>query len=165
MNKAPWLSIALIVTSLLVTACASPHARKHQDPDPDRMVDHMSRHLDLSDAQDREVRAIIAAYRPQLEAVCDGLRDSRDALIEYRDPDHDRAAVRADAARLGGFVEEGAILLVTMRSEIRTVLDAEQIGKLERAHERYMQRGDRPRHRKYMMRHGLLCRGDAAQSG
>lgn len=100
---------------------------------PGAMLEHMADHLDLDDTQRATVRNILEAARPEFLALREQARTNREALrtLDAADP-----AVNGIAISNGELATQGTLLAHRVRNEIRAVLTAEQIEKLERARER-----------------------------
>ncbi len=99
--------ILLVATQLAVAQPRHGHGRI-QHPPIERIVEHLSTELDLTDEQKTQLEAIVENYKPQVEALRTQVFDTREAKI---------AAHKA--------------LRKTIREEIEAVLTNEQLEELE----------------------------------
>ena len=104
---------------------------------PGLMLEHMADHLDLDDAQRQAVRNILEAAKPEIEALRGQVRANREALAALDANDSAYSAQINDIAISNGqLATEGTLLFTRVRSEVHSVLTAEQLEKLERGKER-----------------------------
>ena len=107
---------------------------------PGPMIEHMADHLDLDDTQRVQVENIVEAAKPEFEALREQLRANREALASLDASDSAYSAQLNDVAVSNGqLATEGTLLFTRVRSEIRAVLTAEQLDKLERSKKRMRQ--------------------------
>ena len=118
--------------------------RDHGPRNPDRMLERMTRHLDLDDLQQEKLRNIMMAAEPELDALRERSEANRDAHAALNESDSDYASKVTDiAAEKGEIVTEREIVMGRVRSEIHAELTEEQIAKIA-------ERGDRKgRHRRW----------------
>jgi Spy/CpxP family protein refolding chaperone len=96
-------------------------------PNFDRMFDHLSMVLDLSDEQEAQIEAIRTQTRAQIEPLTDQLQADRDAWRAQHDPGtFDEAAVRAFAASQSATHTEIAVIAARGMSQGWAVLTPEQ---------------------------------------
>ena len=97
------------------------------DAPGDRLLQRMTRVLDLSSAQQEKIRALVDAHRQQCDPLREQLRTSHEALraAEKKTP-FDEAAVRALAAKQSQLQTELVVSRAKLRSQIDAVLTPEQ---------------------------------------
>ena len=114
--------------------------RGDRSRDPARMIEKMSRHLDLDELQQEQMNNIVLAAQPEMDALHDRQRANRKAQHELDANDPDYSAKLSDiAAESGELTASRTMLMGSMRSEISAVLTEEQRAKLG-------ERSDRRRH-------------------
>jgi protein CpxP len=94
---------------------------------PQRMLEHLSRRLDLDETQQQAVKNIVEAATPEMDALRDRARKNRDAVrdLVVSDPDYD--AKLSNLARENGELATIATLLHgRLRAEIDALLSPEQ---------------------------------------
>jgi len=108
---------------------------------PALMLEHMADHLDLTDTQRAELDNIIAAARPEAEALREQFRENREALasLDANDP-ATSAELNNLALSNGELATQGTLLAARVRSDVYAMLTEEQIEKLERSKERMQKR-------------------------
>ena len=108
---------------------------------PERMLEHMADHLDLTEEQRSAVANILQAAQPEIEALRDQIRSNRDAIKDLDPTDAaDMATVNNIAISNGELATNATLLAVRVRGEVHAVLSAEQIEKLDRSLKRMKQR-------------------------
>ena len=88
-------------------------------------VERMARRLDLSDAQQNQIKTIIDASSQKREALHQEMQNTRDALQEAMTSD-DAKTVRALADQKGDLMADLIVLRSSDRSQIKAVLTPEQ---------------------------------------
>lgn len=113
--------------------------------DPDRMIERMSRRLDLDETQEQEVRNILLAAEPEFTALRERATANRDALaaLDSDEADYD-AELQNLAAEKGQLTTEMVLLASQLRADIRSTLTPEQQQQMAEAMSR---RRDRAAHR------------------
>jgi Spy/CpxP family protein refolding chaperone len=94
---------------------------------PEWIVEHLSRRLDLDDTQQKALQNVVDAAAPEMNELRDKARQNREAIrnLDVADPDYD--AKLADLARQNGELATSATLLHgRLRAEIAAVLTPEQ---------------------------------------
>jgi Spy/CpxP family protein refolding chaperone len=108
-----------------------------------RLFRHVARQLDLTDAQQAQIREILKTHADEIEAqVQSGMKARRalhDAILVTPT---DEATIRQRAQELGGVHAEGALLFARVRAEVWPLLTAEQQQKAVSLHTRRRERGD-----------------------
>jgi len=89
-------------------------------------IQRMLHHLDLSDEQEAEVRAILEAARPEFRAHLESLRAAREELRKLDPATFDEAKVRELAGAQAGEMVEMVVLGQKVRSQVWAVLTPEQ---------------------------------------
>lgn len=112
--------------------------------DPTRMIERLSRHLDLDEAQSVQLQNIVDAARPELERVRDSLDESRSAMrnLDPADPDYSVKTQNLSAS-IGDLVGQMTLLLGGIRADVHAVLTPEQIAMIEERKSSFRHRGER----------------------
>ena len=107
------------------------------------MFRRLTRDLDLSDAQQTQIRGILKAHADEIETHVKAGMNSRQALHDaiLTEPT-DEATIRARAQNLGNVHGDGAILFARIRSEVWPLLTTEQQQKMTTIHSRMRDHGD-----------------------
>jgi Spy/CpxP family protein refolding chaperone len=112
-------------------------------PRAERMFEHLSSELDLSDAQRAQVRGVLRNHADEILAHVQAARDARRALHDaVMATAADETAIRSLAAQIGTVHTDGALMIVKIRSEIWPILSPEQQQKMISIHARLGRRGD-----------------------
>jgi Spy/CpxP family protein refolding chaperone len=95
--------------------------------DPERMVEMMSRHLDLDETQALTISNILQAVQPEADALRERSRANHEALrgLDVNDADYN-ATLQNLSAESGELAAERTLLHGRVRGEIHAVLSAEQ---------------------------------------
>ncbi len=112
--------------------------------DPELMVERMTDHLDLDDAQRADVLNILEAAKPEAQALREQMIANKEALksLDVSDPAY-ATELNNIALSNGQLATEGTLLFTRVRTEIGAVLTDEQRDKLERSMERKRERFER----------------------
>ncbi len=112
-------------------------------PHAARMFEHVSRALDLSEAQQAQIRAVLKTHADEILAlVRTGMtarRSLHDAVLAQPT---DEAAIRALAQQVGAAHADGALLFARIRAEIWPILTPDQQQKFTAFHTKMGARGD-----------------------
>ena len=117
---------------------------------PDRMLEHMVRRLDLDENQEQKIGNILSAASPEAEVLRERGRTTREAIaaLDTSDPDYN-VKIQDLALEVGEIATAATLLHGRVRAEVAAELTDEQVAELAegraRMHERF------GRHRK---RHG-----------
>ena len=114
----------------------------HGGPRAQRMFEHLSSELGLSDAQKAQVRGVLKTHADEILTQVQAGMDARKALHEAvtaQPPDEN--VIRSLAAKVGEVHGDGALLIVKIRSEIWPILTPEQQQKFLAFHEKMGRRG------------------------
>jgi Spy/CpxP family protein refolding chaperone len=142
--------IAALFTAVALSGAAT---QVHADPgfgpgpmggfgrDPELMLEHMSDHLDLTDAQRQDIENIVEASKPEMQAIREQARANRQAIrtLDTSDPSYE-TALNNIAVSNGELATAGTLLAVRVRNEVHAVLTDEQREKLERSKQRMQKR-------------------------
>jgi Spy/CpxP family protein refolding chaperone len=157
-NQGMGISLALVAALVLGVAGVGTSSadeprggdrRGHHGPggfdgmrgDPARLVEHMTRRLDLDDEQQIVINNILEAARPEFESLRDKGKANREAMWELDPADGDYAArLNSLALENGQLVTDGTNLLGRVRAEVHAVLTPEQIAEAKAAGENWRQR-------------------------
>ena len=99
----------------------------HDGPNFDRLVEHLSRRLELDDTQTQAIRNIIDAARPEAEALRERARANHEAMraLEFSDSEYD-VKLQNLALENGELATQLTLLRGRVLSEINAELSAEQ---------------------------------------
>lgn len=156
MNKCllQFVSIMLMV-SLMGFAWAGPeqddegrrgmhhgHSRMlHGGPNFDRIVEHMSRRLELDETQQQKIHNIVDAARPQAEALQEQAKANREAMhsLDSADPDYD-VKLQNLAVKNGELVTQLTLLHGRVIADVHAELTDEQKAKMSQIRDRMSER-------------------------
>jgi len=113
---------------------------------PEQMVRMMSRHLELDETQAQQIESVIAAAKPEVDALRDQHRTNRQAMrsLNVDDPDYG-AQLDNLSAENGQLAAESTRLQGRIRADIHAVLTPEQQQKFDEQADRMRERGARGR--------------------
>ncbi len=102
----------------------------HGGPDFNRIVEHMSRQLELDDTQEQAIRKIVDAAKPKAEALREQAQSNRKAMhsLDIADADYD-AQLQKLAGRDGELVTQVTLLRGRVMAEINAELTDKQQAK------------------------------------
>ena len=102
----------------------------HGGPDFNRMVEHMSRRLELDDTQEQAIRNIVDAVKPEAEALREQAQFNREArhALDIAAADYD-VQLQKLASRNGELVTQVTLLHGRVMAEINAELTDEQRAK------------------------------------
>jgi|GEM_PF-312709 Spy/CpxP family protein refolding chaperone len=120
------LSLGMAAQSF-AQAPAAPAAPAQQ---PDQ-ISQLAEMVGLSEAQEKEIRAIIAEIEPEIEGLQTQAQAVQAELVELAGPDFDEAAIRAKAAELGSLEGQMTAASIILQSRIDAVFTDEQREQLE----------------------------------
>lgn len=104
--------------------------------DPTRMIERMSRHLDLDETQEQNIHNIVDAARPEFDALRERAQSNRKAMRELDTSDPDYSALLNNLAMENGeIVAEGTVLFGRVRSEVAAELTEAQRAEMSAAME------------------------------
>ncbi len=108
------------------------HAETNDEATVDRPLKHRWAALGLSDDQKAQVKLIMQKYKPTVQPLVEQLvtarRSMRDAI---HSPTIDESAIRAQAAKVASLQADLAVQRAHVSHDIRAVLTADQIQKLQ----------------------------------
>ena len=111
--------------------------------DPERMVAHISKWLELDDAQTQELTNVALAAKPQLLALRERARANHEAIAVLDGNDSDYGAkIHSLAAESGQIATEMTLLVSQLRVDIHAKLTEEQRQKLTEGADRLRPRRD-----------------------
>jgi Spy/CpxP family protein refolding chaperone len=132
-----WLAISCLALSgflssvVLAEGFGGHHGMRFAFDDPERMAEHMTRHLDLDDSQAQSVRNITEAAAPEMAALRERTRQNHDQIraLDTSQPGYDSALT--NLARVSGeLATEATMLHGRLRAELNAALTAEQRQRL-----------------------------------
>jgi protein CpxP len=99
----------------------------HEGGGPERLAKHLTRKLDLDQAQQQQIENIVSAAKPEIDALRDRAAANRNAMheLDINDSNHD-ARLNVLATEKGAIATEQALLHGRLKSEIHAVLTPEQ---------------------------------------
>lgn len=99
----------------------------HEGGGPERLVKHLTRKLDLDQAQQQQIENIVSAAKPEIGALRDRAAANRNAMheLDINASNHD-ARLNVLATEKGAIATEQALLHGRLKSEIHAVLTPEQ---------------------------------------
>ncbi|MFU8848951.1 MAG: Spy/CpxP family protein refolding chaperone [Opitutales bacterium] len=122
------LSILALGLSMASQSYAQAPAAPAGQPD---QISQLAQMVGLSETQEQNIRDIIAAIEPEMEALQTKAQAVQAQLVELAGPDFDEAAIRAKAAELGKLEGEMTAASIILQSKIDAVFTAEQREQLE----------------------------------
>jgi len=108
-------------------AFASPGLGAGRGFSSERMVSHMTKRLNLDDAQAGKIKAVLDASQPQMKAQFEALRSARQALRQasMASPVNE-GAIRNAAQALAQAQGDAAVLRARVHAQIVPILNADQ---------------------------------------
>ncbi len=133
------------------TFAGKQHAREHhmnRDDfgDPARMLEMLTRHLDLDEAQAQTISGILEAARPEIEGLRERAQAARKAVhdLDVSEPDY-YAKLNNLSLEIGTLTSEATLLHGRLRAEVYAQLTPEQRERAaegrQKMHERFRHRG------------------------
>lgn len=112
------------------------HGEMSQFRDPGRMVERMSRILDLDELQEQNINNIVTAAKPEIDALRERRKANRQAMraLDPADPDYS-AKLTSLATEVGELTTEATLLFGRVRLEVAEQLTDAQKAELEEAFE------------------------------
>ncbi len=136
------LAVSGLFAGRLLARQMEPHG-PHGAGMASHMFARISRHLDLTDGQQAQIRAVLKAHATEIETQVKAGMDARGALHEaVMVQPTDEAAIRSLGAQVGAAHAEGALLCAKIRAEVWPILTTDQQGKLQNFHSRMRDHGD-----------------------
>lgn len=136
-------AIATAVAVLLIAAVVLPVSRScdirgealHHGHGSAMKGMHLFHDLDLTDDQKKEVATIVTEYRKDLQPMVDRAIDDHDAIKDlFHEKTFDEAAVREQIREMHRQNEDLIVTFGKMLRDIRPVLTADQLQKIEKFH-------------------------------
>jgi Spy/CpxP family protein refolding chaperone len=118
------------------------HGMMRGEPDFDRMVEHMSRRLELDETQEQAIRNIVDAAKPEVESLRAQAKANREAMhaLDTADADYD-VKLQNLAIQNGELVTQLTLLHGRVMAQVNAELTDEQREKFaegrERMHKRF----------------------------
>lgn len=143
MKKQASIALSVVIFALSNVAAAAAHAgpggsderkqRPHlgagmnESGDPVRMTKHLTRKLNLDQAQQQEIENIVSAAKPEIDALRERAEANRKAMheLDVNDSNHD-ARLNVLASEKGTIATEQALVHGRLKSRINAVLTPEQ---------------------------------------
>ena len=118
--------------------------------DPARMVERMSRILDLDELQEQNISNILTAAQPEIDALRERGKANREAMraLDTSDPDYS-TKLNTLASDIGELATEATLLFGRVRLEVTGQLSDEQAAELQQAFEQRRGRGMRRHARRH----------------
>lgn len=130
---------------------AGPRMHHDEFGDPAHMLEMLTRHLDLDEAQTQTIGNIIESAKPEIDALRERGKETRQAMheLDVNDPDY-YTKLNNLSAEIGSLTSEATLLHGRLRAEVFAQLTPEQqaLAAEGRKHmrERFRQRGFRRWH-------------------
>jgi protein CpxP len=141
MKKQSVIALSIVVFALGGVAATAAHAGgsddrnhrshfgtgMHEGGDPERLVKHLTRKLELDQTQQQQIENIVSAAKPEIDALRDRAEANRKAMheLDINDSNHD-ARLNVLATEKGAIATEQALLHGRLKSEIHAILTPEQ---------------------------------------
>lgn len=157
MNHVPkkWIAVFCLALSGLASSLViaegsgGHHGMRGAFGDSERMVEHMTRQLDLDDTQAQSVRNIVDAAAPEMTSLRERTRENHEQIRALDSNQADYDAALANLARTSGeLATEATLLHGRLRAELNAVLTAEQQQKLAEKMSKHERAGNDRRHRR-----------------
>lgn len=129
------------------------HRMNHDDfGDPARMLEMMTRHLDLNETQSSNIENILAAAKPEIDALRERAKATRKAMheLDVNDPAYG-TELQNLSTQIGALTSEATLLHGRLRADVFAQLTDEQ---RERAAEGRRRMSDRFGHGGFRRWHG-----------
>jgi|KBSMisStandDraft_5_1062788.scaffolds.fasta_scaffold316166_2 Spy/CpxP family protein refolding chaperone len=108
-----------------------------------RLFAHLAKQLDLSDAQNGQIREILKNHADEIEAHVKSAIDARRALHDaILVQPTDEPTIRQRAQELGNVHADGALLFARIRSEVWPILSSDQQQKMASLHSHMREHSD-----------------------
>jgi len=105
---------------------------------PSFKMARMARHLDLSDEQRTQAKAILDSTRPEADRFADAMLENREAMKQLQQSGtFDEAQVREVAERRGALIVEMTVLKARVHSQIQAILTPEQRERMQEMRARH----------------------------
>jgi Spy/CpxP family protein refolding chaperone len=136
--------VALAVTGIFAGRLVANQMGGHfGGPMAPRMFGHLAKQLDLSDAQQGQIREILKTHADEIETHVKSAMDARRALHDaVLVQPTDEGTIRQRAQELGNVHAEGALLFARIRTEVWPLLTAEQQQKVATLHSHMREHSD-----------------------
>ena len=151
------VALLLLACAGLSVAAAEGGGRHHgghgaggPGGDPAHLIERMTRRLNLDEEQQVAVDNILAAAKPEFEALRERGQANREAMRELDPSSADYSALLNNLAlESGQIVTDGALLFGRVRGEVHAILTPEQIAEAKAAMaERLERRAERREERR-----------------
>lgn len=131
MTRIPTIRARKILTSAAAAAamfvCLSFASPAAAAPSGDRMLAHLTRHLNLTDAQSQQVKQVLDAHQTEIAAQMQAVKSARETLRQatLASPP-DETAIRNAATALGQAAGNAAVLRAQVHAQIVPLLTSDQ---------------------------------------
>ncbi|HZQ22374.1 MAG TPA: Spy/CpxP family protein refolding chaperone [Terriglobales bacterium] len=134
-------AFALLLVGALALAQAGPNARGAEEGFPlGHMLGFFTDYLDLTDAQQTQVKAIMAKEEPNISPLLTQLDQTNQQLRQIAENGYDDAKVRSIAAQQSQTLTELTVQKTRIEAELFQVLTPDQKDKLDKFLSRREQR-------------------------
>lgn len=142
------LSVAALLGVFLAGAGLSAKPERGPRMDPEKRLEMMRKHLDLTDEQTAQVRQIMEKYAPKREELMNKMEPLREELMKLMAQENpDRNAVKAKMREIGDIRIELRLLMLDGRTETFKILNDQQKEKWKKHMKRFAEEGPRGRDR------------------
>jgi Spy/CpxP family protein refolding chaperone len=137
MKKRVFIVIAIVLAVAAgLTASVAAQGHRHQG----WILRHMTKELNLTDAQQTQIKGILAAEKSKTQPLMKQLRDNRIAASNNFTGNFDEAQVRAQANQQAQIMSDLMVERARAKSQIYAVLTPEQQAKAQQLMQQRQQR-------------------------
>jgi len=131
--------MSVLLLSVSAWSMGPPHGR-----DMDRMLQHMTQELNLSEAQQGNIETLLTEARKEGAADRERMDDIREQLKDMR-TEFNAGTAQQLADELGGITSRMAYRMASIQAQVYQQLEPEQQAQFEELAERREQRGEKRR--------------------
>lgn len=101
-------------------------------------IAYIARHLDMTEEQKAQLRAVLDAARPEADRLADAMVSNRHAMKAFRESENfSEAEIREIADQQGKLVADMMVLHARVHSQISAILTPEQLERFEQMRKRH----------------------------
>ncbi len=140
-RKIVGIAVAVLVLAVGATVALAAHERNEWQKDPvGHMVRHMAHRLDLTDAQQTQVRQIIEAERPNFQPLVQQMLAGRQQMMAAEKDGFDEAKVRAVANQQAQNIAAMIVIKERVQNKVYQILTPEQRIKFDQMRQQRIDR-------------------------
>lgn len=141
LNRFRTLAAGLTLCLCATFAVSQTAKGGHQGGPGDHILSYYTDVLDLTDAQQTQIKAILTKEKPTIEPLMEQLGQTHSQMRQFEESaTFDEAKVRAIAAQQSQTMIDLAVEKARMKNEMYQVLTADQKAKLQKMESRHEQR-------------------------